>query len=376
MAWEIHKTGVRAKLRPRSEPYWRSLGPNRSIGFRLTEKGSRSWLAKHDKDGEKKQHALADDTETYSYKQAAEAAEKWFKELDQGITSDPTVRKCCEDYLEILRKRNQPGAAYTAGLTFEREVYDKKLANIRMSAVRRKDVQDWVNALKDTTSPANLKRQLTQLQAALNSKVKAGAIGISVRQHWTTLELPKVPNGQRKLFLDLAERRALLEAIGTGGLHDMAEAIALMGARPGVELTQARVEQFDSRKQTMTIKWQKGGQPKTRDVLLTPPALELFKRLSKDKLPKALLFVRDDGTPWPHSSWDTLIKAAAKKANLPPETCMYTLRHSFISQALDGGSTTLDVARICGTSVVMIEKNYGKIITESARERLSKVVML
>jgi hypothetical protein len=38
--------------------------------------------------------------------------------------------------------------------------------------------------------------------------------------------------------------------------------------------------------------------------------------------------------------------------------------------------TTLDVARLCGTSVGMIEKHYGHLVASSARSRLAAVTML
>jgi hypothetical protein len=38
--------------------------------------------------------------------------------------------------------------------------------------------------------------------------------------------------------------------------------------------------------------------------------------------------------------------------------------------------TTLEVARLVGTSLVMIEKHYGHLVADAARERLAKVEML
>jgi hypothetical protein len=38
--------------------------------------------------------------------------------------------------------------------------------------------------------------------------------------------------------------------------------------------------------------------------------------------------------------------------------------------------TTLDVARIVGTSVMMIEKHYGHLVASAAAERLAKVQLL
>jgi len=67
------------------------------------------------------------------------------------------------------------------------------------------------------------------------------------------------------------------------------------------------------------------------------------------------------------------VKAAAMRAGLPPQTCLYTLRHSFITQALLDGVCTLEVSKIVGTSLAMIEKHYGHLVHDTARERLAKV---
>jgi hypothetical protein len=61
---------------------------------------------------------------------------------------------------------------------------------------------------------------------------------------------------------------------------------------------------------------------------------------------------------------------------LPSDTVLYTLRHSFISQAINDGMTTLEVARLVGTSLMMIERHYGQAIPNAARARLAKLKML
>ncbi len=54
----------------------------------------------------------------------------------------------------------------------------------------------------------------------------------------------------------------------------------------------------------------------------------------------------------------------------------YTLRHSFITQAISDGLTTLDVARLTGTSLAMIDRHYGHLVQSASAERLAKVQML
>jgi integrase len=115
------------------------------------------------------------------------------------------------------------------------------------------------------------------------------------------------------------------------------------------------------------------GKTGSRTIPLAPAAVDLFHRLSRDKLPSAYLLVRDDAKPWGHSDWDELVKRAAAAAGLPAKTCLYTLRHSFITQALLDGVSTLEVAKIVGTSLTMIEKHYGHLVFDRARERLAKV---
>ncbi len=84
---------------------------------------------------------------------------------------------------------------------------------------------------------------------------------------------------------------------------------------------------------------------------------------------------RDDGKPWAHRDWDELVKEVVARAELPTATCLYTLRHSFITQVLLYGVSTLEVSKIVGTSLAMIEKHYGHLVHDTARERLARVQM-
>ena len=67
------------------------------------------------------------------------------------------------------------------------------------------------------------------------------------------------------------------------------------------------------------------------------------------------------------------MREAAKSAELPIGTVLYTLRHSWITEALMGGLSTLEVSKITGTSLVMIQQHYGHLVSTSASERLAKL---
>jgi site-specific recombinase XerD len=76
-------------------------------------------------------------------------------------------------------------------------------------------------------------------------------------------------------------------------------------------------------------------------------------------MPDAPLFTRDDGKSWAHSDWDKMVRDAAKKAGLPSGVCLYTLRHSFITQTLIEGLSTLEVSKMVGISLAMIKNITG-----------------
>jgi site-specific recombinase XerD len=110
-------------------------------------------------------------------------------------------------------------------------------------------------------------------------------------------------------------------------------------------------------------------------VPLSPAAVKFFERLAKGKKADDWLLTRDDGKQWQHSDWDGLLKDAVRLAKLPDETVLYTMRHSWSIDALNGGLSTLLVARITGTSVMIIEKHYGHLVSDFAIEQLAKIQM-
>jgi integrase len=245
------------------------------------------------------------------------------------------------------------------------------IAVTHLAKIRSARLKEWHVALTSNgLSKASANRTLTALKAALNLAVRNRKVTAGVAQEWAEVTPMKGASRRRDLFLDVSQRRSLL-ASATGGLKDLVEAAMSTGCRAG-ELTSARRSAFDARTKSLTVTGKTGG----RTIPLAPSAVDLFTRLSRDKLPNAFLLTRDDGKPWAHSDWDHLVKAAAANANLPAEVCLYTLRHSFITQALLDGMSTLEVAKIVGTSLAMIEKHYGHLVHATAHDRLAKVQIM
>jgi integrase len=354
-------------------------------------------------------------SETFDFDQAKEAAERWIGEFERGVTNRHedgrliTVASVCIEYVRALRAEGRMNAAHDAHMRFRRTVYgtaadvefgpsrrpvapqkaDPKparavkakaaglrkwnaepheVADLAISKLRAPILKKWhVDLVAAGLSKAAANRTLTALKAALNKAVADRMASPIAAQEWAHVAPLKGATQRRELFLDLSQRRALL-AHATGGACDLIEAAMCTGCRAG-ELTSARRSAFDARTRTLSV----SGKTGSRTIPLAPAAVELFQRLSRDKLPNAHLLVRDDRKPWGHSDWDELVKRAAGAAGLPPNTCLYTLRHSFITQALLDGVSTLEVSKIVGTSLPMIEKHYGHLVFDLASERLSRV---
>ena len=289
-----------------------------------------------------------------------------------------TVAAACRAYVSERHSSKSAACAHDAHQRFKRTVFGTPFGFLRLSALRAHQLREWRNGLRGgdgkPLAPGAANRTLTALKAALNFAIYEGYVTGELSSELRRVRPLPGGKGRRDLFLDLAQRRALLRA-AAGGVRDLLEAVALTGARAG-ELVSAHVSQFDVRTQMMTFQGKTG----QRKVPLSPAAATLFERLVRARAPQERLFVRDDGRPWEHSGWDALVRNAARVAGLPSDpgsgTCLYTLRHSFITEALVNGLSTLEVARLVGTSVMMIDKHYGHLAGDAARRRLAAVAML
>jgi integrase len=377
MRCEIDKSGVRNKLAERKEPYWGApVERGLYVGFRKLAQGG-NWIARYrDEDGTHKYTSLGQVSAERDYDVAKAEARRWMKQIVAGVktTDVKTVADACREYVKDRRKVKGDACADDAEQRFEREVYTSTLGALPLDRVRQKRIEEWRDNLierkKKPVGKASANRTLTSLKAALALAVAHRYVSAERVIEWKLAKPFAGASRRRDLYLDRDQRRALLDA-ATGAVRDLIEAAMLTGARAG-ELVNALRGQFDARTKSITF----SGKTGSRTVPLSPAAVDLFSRVSKSKLPGAFLLTRDDGERWAHSDWDELVREAAAKAELPPGVCLYTLRHSWITQALTGGMSVLEVAKLCGTSLQMIQRFYGHLHVDGTRERLAAVAML
>jgi integrase len=394
----------RDAVKPGTNASFMRLRPGLSLGLRKFADGDGTWSARVVIGPQKYEwKTLGKLSEEMTFEDARAGAEEWAKEIKSGVRfrddrgKAATVETACREYVEARRKVSKSGA-HAEDLAFRRRVYGFKvppggkrgrserehephaLAKIPLGQLHALDIRRWRDGWIDAgVGKATSNRELQHLKAALNFAVRERLAPAQCRVEVSLVALFEKATKRREIFLDRAQRVELMRAArdavapgSNGALCDLIEAAALTGARPG-ELVSMLRSAFDHRTESLTL----SGKTGKRTVPLSPQAVAFFTRLAQSKHPHARMLTRDDGKPWGHSDWDELIREAVKKAELPKGTVLYTLRHSFITDLLiSTRMSTLEVARLVGTSVAMIEEHYGHLVANRARENLAAVNML
>jgi integrase len=397
---QLQKANIVRALIPRREPYWAApLSRGRFVGLRKIDMLRATWIARfRDETGQQRYKSIGIVTSEFDFDRAKLVAAEWFKLQESGIktTEVRTVADACKAYVKSLTLTNGAASGRDAELRLRRTVYQSDLGKKSLTSLRITHVKGWRNGLK--LKAANSNRTLTSLKAALNMAVSNRQCIAALAIEWNEVQPLPGDKKRRTLFLDLDQRRNLLAHCGNGSFHDFMEAAALTGARGG-ELAGATVSQFDARTASMTFIGKTRLKVEPRTVPLSAKAVTLFKRMAEGKKPEDLLFMRDESVMgaqycdvatrrycglakidhpvrWRSYDWGGMVRAAVTAADLPARTVLYTLRHSWITTALTSGMSTLDVTRLVGTSLLMIEKYYGHLVADAARLRLANVEIL
>lgn len=378
-AHAIDKPTYRAKLTDRREPYWGArIAVGLYLGVRVGDE--QWWIARlRDDTGKQKYESLGRVAPDFDYLAAVAKAKEWAKQQSAGVDTAEcrTIADACKLYVKDRRRVKGEATAHDAELRFTRTINnDGSIGSIALDKIRQARLEKWRDALIDAEgdhkiSKSSANRTLTALKAALNYACDRRYVSRDREQEWAAVKAFENAGTRRSLFLNTEQRRALLKA-ATGAVHDLIEAAARTGARPG-ELVKLLRRDFDPESGELRL----SGKTGARTITLPPTTVAFFKRLWKNKLPGAYLLTRDDGKYWAPSDWDGLVRDAAEAAKLPAGVCLYTLRHSFITEVLKEGTLDLlSCARFVGTSATMIEKFYGHLVAHHARDRLARVSLV
>lgn len=378
MANDIDSKTKRDKLAPRREPYWSPLQKGAAVGFRKLDNGNGTWVARwRDDEGKQKYRALG---EFDKFDEAAKAARAWVESCETGAKPGvTTVKEACEDYVKALRAEGRHSTAKDAEGRFTRLVYEASIGKLPIDKLRATNVSAWLNDQIEDDEDADeedvrrskdsANRNLATLKAALNRARQHRLVATDAG--WATVQkFPKVGAARSDAFLSIEQRKALFDACPTD-LAQFVKAALLTGARPG-ELAALNAGDFDKKLGALTLTGKTG----RRTVAVSAAAAAFLAEACKDKLPAAPMFVTGYGTRWNKDAWKKVFKSAADAAKLPDTVVMYSLRHTAISEMILADMDSFIVAKLTGTSVAMIEANYGHLRHGVVAAKLDRIAML
>ena len=371
---KIDTPTARAKLPPRTEPYWHRLQPGQAIGYRKLKTKS-VWLAKYRPSGGRRQMKTLGDG--FNYEQAVERARQWFKEIDVAANvEDPglTVAKTVEDYLDFRKRERSPAGYRIDRLRADNHILPA-LGRVRVVDLKAGMIQQWLESLVVDSDDANRRRAsmdsankcLTVLRAALNRAFQQERVPDD--SAWRRVKPFKATTVARKTFLTGDQPQRLINACEDDALRDLVAFGLMTGARFG-EIAAARVLDFDLAAGLWTVEVSKTRGEHPRITVLTDEAVDLVRRCGAGASPDALVFARVDDLAWHHHNIRRPFLRAASRAELPSEASYYCLRHTHISKQLLAGMPAQALAENTGTSVKMIEMHYGKFLHSDKRAML------
>jgi integrase len=317
----------------------------------------------------------ADGEKIINFWQAQDRARAEAKKHTGGIKRTPlTVREAAEAHLQILAARNPRSERSTRGRLekkFLAEFGDKAISSLTKtqldrwltSQVKIADDPEEVRRSKDSAN-----RVLSMVKALLNHAVRDPANGITDDSAWRLVKPFHGVAKPRSIRYSPEEVGRLIKSAPDQAIYNLIKGAYLTGARSG-ELTKAFVKDFDEKTKTL---WINSGKTGSRNIILQSDAANFLAELCKDRIASEPIFKKIDGTAWKPSEHTRPFKEALERAELPTNSSIYALRHTYISGAIEGGIPLNILAENCGTSVRIIEQTYAKILAEHRRNFIEK----
>jgi integrase len=393
---KLDSRSARAKLGMRDSPYWVSLAPGCTLGYRKGPKGG-VWLAKIVRKGLRQQTTLgpADDALdpdgvlAVSFAQAQVKARDWFATVTRPEQpSGPyTVRDAVADYLDWFRatgKKSVKETEATVGAFILPQLGDLEVGSLTPPQLRKwhtdiaaasprlrtrpgekqkvRDTADDPEAQRRRHATSN--RILTVLKATLNHAWREGKV--TSDDAWRRVAPFREADAARVHYLDRDECRRLVNA-SPEALRAIVRGALLSGARYS-ELARMTVTDFHRDSGTLLVRTSKAG--KVRHIELTSEGLEFFNEITAGRIGSELLFHRD-GARWGKSHQQRPLVEACRVAKISPAASFHTLRHTYASLMVMDAVPLMVVARNLGhADTRMVEKHYGHLATSYVREAI------
>lgn len=143
------------------------------------------------------------------------------------------------------------------------------------------------------------------------------------------------------------------------------KAILMLGYSAGLrlsELTNVKLKDIDSERMQIKIEKAKGN--KDRYSILSPNLLVVLRKYFNDYKPKIWLFEGAEGAQYSKRTIQLVMQASVKKAGIKKKVSVHSLRHSFATHLLEGGTDLRYIQSLLGHGSSKTTEIYTHITTK------------
>lgn len=356
----IESREARAKLKPRKEPYWRSVFPGTAVGYHRPKKGAGSWWVRKRIEGRYEIASIgtADDFEGsgITYAQAVEKA-TGYEPAPVKVEKGFSVQDAADFYVEHKKPTRE------TELRVKRIMRECGFLRTTLRTLTSDQILKWRNAdfdqrLDDESedderekSKSSTNRNLSQLKAVLNYALRHGKTD---RKPWDQVEGFRDVDEARLRFLTLAEARRLIAKCDED-LGNLCRASLMTGGRYG-ELAALTVGDYDG----SSVYFRKTKSHKARHAFLSDEGVAFFDALTAGKDRNDLILTRD-GEPWTKALHRRAFAAALTKAKLA-DVRFHDLRSTYGSWLAQAGVSMKIIQEAMGHADMRITvKHYAHL---------------
>ena len=257
-------------------------------------------------------------------------------------------------------------------------VLQKLETDIKLRGLRETTMNDYVQRteifLKWAGRPAtelgeqDIAKFLTYLIE--EKKLKAGTVnsynaalrfffGVTMNLNLNYKQLPR--QKQRRKIPDILTREELTAMFDAcDNLRD--KALLMIIYSSGLRLSEAinlRVKDIDSK--TMRVFISSGKGDRDRFTILSHATLEVLREYWKKYRPKDWLFLTKLGTPVTVRGLQDIFKKYRKKVGITKKVSVHTLRHSFATHLLEGGTNIIYIKQVLGHTHIQSTTFYLQV---------------
>ena len=322
------------------------------MGRMWQRKGRPQWYCEIGTGADRKQYALGTDK--------TEAQRKYYELMYRHgkgeLDSDPPAGSIISAFLswfdeEVKSGKNRPGT-----LTIYRTYcnsFVEFIGDLKLSELKRHHVTQWVRQHKWNKNPNTENCAIRTVQRPFNWAVAEDLIDKNPIAHVKKQK----PRPRQDVYLKSEQYQAILNAIRDDNFRDLVEVLRHTGCRPE-EIRKLTADRIDRGERC--LRFEADYTAKTRGERIIPLNDRAFALCCKwaNKHPEGAIFRNRRGTPWKKKAIVDRCRRLSKKLGF--RFVAYSLRHSYITDAVAAGVNPIQLASLVGhVDLKMIETVYN-----------------